>query len=205
MWHHYSRKRQVDIPGFLGDIESHLEPNHPYKDDDKVTWTHEGTHGINSDLRNNYHLASAYLLNNTAFGMTDITYWKLSDVAKEVPQDLRGDIYKLYMVEQQRYWNDTPCYVIDELSAYLNGTRSGHELKVGESRVRYSLDCAIEMYGYTGTLLKMGRSLSDINDLTSLLLFVKLRLIQIVKIYSTSFVKYDKYNKYVNLSRTPQY
>lgn len=206
MWYSYPPKRQVNITGYLGDVESHLSPNHPYKSDDKITWTHEGTHGINSNLRNAYKgEACVYLLDNTAFRMNQITYWKLSDIAREIPQNLRGDIYKLYMVDQQRYWNDTPLYTIDEMSAYLNGTRSGAQLKMGQSRVEYSLRCAIEMYGYSGTVYKMARNMADIKDLKSLLLFVKLRLVQLVKLYPNTFVTYDKYNTYVNLSRIPEY
>lgn len=35
------------------DIEQHLYFGHPYRDNDKITWVHEGTHGINSLLREN--------------------------------------------------------------------------------------------------------------------------------------------------------
>jgi hypothetical protein len=206
MWYQYPAKRVVNITGYLGEIESRLPPNHPYKDNDKVTWAHEGTHGVNSEMRNaEKNMATVYLLDNIAFKMNNITYYKLSDVAKEVPQELRGNIYKLYMVDQQRWWNDMPLYVIDELAAYLNGTRVGEQLQVEKSRVEYSLKCALEMYGYSGTLLRMLRTLDDIRNLTSLLQTIKVRLMRLVKSYPNVQPVFDQYNKYVNLTRTPIY
>jgi hypothetical protein len=38
----------------LGDIESHMPAGHIYRDNDKITWGHETTHGIHSRLRQKY-------------------------------------------------------------------------------------------------------------------------------------------------------
>jgi hypothetical protein len=46
----------------------------------------------------------------------------LAAVAAAVPISLRGRGYNLYLVQQQRYWNDAPTYVFDEWVAYTNGS-----------------------------------------------------------------------------------
>lgn len=48
----YPAKRSVTNLGkVLSDIDSHMPAGHIYQDNDKITWGHETTHGINSDLR----------------------------------------------------------------------------------------------------------------------------------------------------------
>ena len=48
--------------------------------------------------------------------------------AHMVPQDLRGPSYQLYLVQQRRDWNNEPLYLMDEWTAYTNGTECGREL-----------------------------------------------------------------------------
>lgn len=87
----------------LSNIESQLPNGHPYKDNDRITWGHETTHGINSRIRNTLagpKQNGIYILNNQAVLLPEppIT---LRDVAGVVPRDLRGQVYDLYLVRQQ--------------------------------------------------------------------------------------------------------
>ena len=110
----YTHAQFVNVPpfrgntigGFLGDIDSHLKAGHIYKDRDRVTWAHETTHGINSRIRNEFKVDNGYyLLDNRGFVLakSGITLRKL---ANAVPVNMRGPRYPLYLVDQQRWWND---------------------------------------------------------------------------------------------------
>ena len=141
--------------GFLGDIESRLPDGHPYKDRDKMTWGHEGTHGINARLRNglkNYN--AAYLLGGWVYFQSEPTT-TLSIVKNNVPQALRGGVFDLYLIEQQRYWNSQPLYILDEFSAYTNSVFVGDELKMSSDRVGYGFEKGIELLGYLEVLNKI--------------------------------------------------
>ncbi len=124
-WTHYAPVRSVrDLGPVLTDVESHLPQGHPYANPgDIVNWVHEGTHGVNSDLRQAYHRAGFYVLNDKAV-LIDNPALTLTAVAREIPASLRGFCYNLYFVQQLRDWNDTPTYPFDEWAAYTNGAES---------------------------------------------------------------------------------
>ncbi len=53
-WTDYPPIREVNSQGLgrvLADIESHMPAGHIYRDSDKITWGHETSHGIASNLR----------------------------------------------------------------------------------------------------------------------------------------------------------
>lgn len=118
----------------LGDIESHMPAGHPYRSSDKITWAHETTHGLNSYLRNalqkqgQARVQCLYVLNDRCVVLTEPRGVTLAQVASAVPAEQRGRVYQLYLVQQQRDWNDTPTYVLDEWVAYSNGAAVGKEL-----------------------------------------------------------------------------
>ena len=104
----------------VSDIESHLWDGNPYQDRDRINWVHEGTHGINSQLRETYRMPGFYVLNNRAVLIRepDTT---LATVAALVPPRLRGPVYATYLLRVQGYGFDQPSYVFDEWVAYTNG------------------------------------------------------------------------------------
>ena len=57
----FPKQKNISDPGTWGsvlyDIESHLPTSYgsTYRDNDRVTWGHETTHGINSHLRNYFN------------------------------------------------------------------------------------------------------------------------------------------------------
>jgi hypothetical protein len=169
MWTKFEKLRNVNIPGYLGDIESHLNPGHPYKDSDPITWGHEGTHGVNSLLRQNFPGNNGfYTLDDNCFIAPEPNF-KLRDVAKRVPRELRHDGYQLYLVQQQRWWNDSPLYVFDELSSYFNGTMVGVEISrdggnIDRSRLVYSFEKIIEFLGYAEAVLDLANQDEDLVD-----------------------------------------
>lgn len=154
-WVKLAAVRKATEPGVLGDIDSHLSAGHIYRDNDKVTWAHETTHGINARIRNeNRSKNGYYCLFNRGFTI-DSPKITLKDISNNTPASLKqGKTYSLYIVQQQRYWNDTPLYVIDELTAYTNGAIVGVENGM-KDRAEYSLECAKEMLEFSKIALNL--------------------------------------------------
>lgn len=141
------------VGGSLGDIDCRLKSFNNYdwknyRDDDKVTWAHEGTHGLNARIKIENKMAYGfYLLNGKAIVLSNPNF-TLKDLAKKIPKENRGKLYKLYIVDAQKWWNEKPLYCVDELSAYVNGCIVGIETGM-LNRAKYSLDNAKEMYIYS--------------------------------------------------------
>ena len=137
----------------LSDIESHIRPNHPYKASDKITWAHETTHGISSDLRQKFckpEENAFYVLRNQAVVVSNPAV-TIKETARLVPEDLRGKIYDLYLVKQAGDWNNTPTYLFDELVAYSNGSECALDLsskRLYNERRSDSFEFMLEMLAY---------------------------------------------------------
>lgn len=141
------RARQEDLGAVLSDVESMLPAGHPYKDNDRITWSHEGVHGINGRIKNELcgpTQEGIYILQGKAATLPSPRI-KLSNVANAVPRELRGDIYQLYLVDQQRYWNDRPLYVFNEWSAYYAGSlyREQHKIKQRGESCRFMMEAML--------------------------------------------------------------
>jgi len=147
----------------LDDLESRMPPNHIYRDVDRITWAHETTHGLNSRLRQKYdedryeyHMVvldeklvyqsrsgynAFYVLEGKSVILKepDIT---ISDVAKRIPQNLRGNVYNLYLIRSQSDWNNSPLYLYDEWVAYSNGSACRSDLRIRDriETVRYMFE-----------------------------------------------------------------
>lgn len=136
-WKRWPRVREVsdpDIGVVLGDIESHLPSRHGYSDRNKMTWAHEGTHGVNANIRNSLSNAkevfnALYVLQDRAVVLKEPNV-TIDAVARDIPKGLRGPSYGLYMVDQAVVWQDRPLYVMDEWVSYTNGAEAGKELNV---------------------------------------------------------------------------
>lgn len=113
----------------LQDIDSHLPAGHLYVDHNKITWAHETTHGINSEIRMNHldkvRFNGFYCLQDRACIIYE-PKTTIQAVASRIPKILQGPSYQLYLMESG--WNDTPLYLFDEWIAYTNGSETGREL-----------------------------------------------------------------------------
>jgi hypothetical protein len=119
---------------FLTDLETHLPAQYgkQYQAPDLVVHAHETSHGIHAHLRNQYALKRQrvncfYVGQNQAAVLAEPNV-KLSQVAALVPDPLRLGRFKLYLVRQQKDWENEPLYVFDEWVAYGNGARAGIEM-----------------------------------------------------------------------------
>lgn len=118
---------------YLTDIENHLDESEGtnYRDKDFITWAHETTHGINGwmnnklqDKRTHYHLYVGY---DKAVKIKQPKF-KITDVANMVPSSLQKGRFKLYLIDQQKGWDNEPVYLWDEWVAYCNGLEAGIEM-----------------------------------------------------------------------------
>lgn len=117
----------------MTDVIQHLPLSYgnTYYDNDKITYTHETSHGIHSHIRNNLNDTGErangfYIPGNRAALVVEPNIRK-SDIAQYVPQALRGSRFELYLIGSSD-WDDTPLYIWDEWNAYINGGEAGVEL-----------------------------------------------------------------------------
>lgn len=139
--------RQSGMGGSLGEIEDRMPGQHQYRASDVGTWAHETTHGLNSRIRQQAggtgQVNAFYLLGGKAMVLPEPRGVTLSKVAARIPANQRGSAYQLYFVEQQRYWQNEPLYLCDELACYLNGAAVRYEYGLD---VRSDLLHARELY-----------------------------------------------------------
>ena len=95
----------------------------------------------------------------------------IAHVAAKVPVSLRGPSYQLYLVEQRKYWNDRPLYLVDEWVAYTNGTCTGQE--IGEQGWYYELLQAHNFSVYCAVMLSEVKQRQPDYDLGDLKEFAK--------------------------------
>jgi hypothetical protein len=133
----YKITKNNNYSSYYNDVVEHVRPNEVFQDSDKITTIHETNHQLNSNLRQivrkNYKtpINCFYILGDNYVVLKEppIT---LNDIAIRVPKSLRGNGYQLYLIDQQRYWQNEPLYILDEWICYVNSTMAGIELRVEE-------------------------------------------------------------------------
>ena len=114
----------------LADIESRMPAGHQYAFPSMpMTWGHEVTHGLNSNLRMGRPNSNAIYCMDGKAAIVKEPRGRLSAVAARVPKSLRGPSYQLYLVQQRQYWEMEPTYILDEWTAYVNGSLVGREVR----------------------------------------------------------------------------
>lgn len=129
-----ARRDSPDYGPIVTDIEKHLPRVHDYRDKDKTSWVHEGTHGINGQLRSKYQRPSFYRLYDRAFVLrSGHPRTTLAAVAKQVPKAYRRGSWKSYCIEAQPWYNNESAFLFDEWSACLNQAVARWELKLEDT------------------------------------------------------------------------
>lgn len=124
------RQRFDDRHGsVVGDVERHLWPGHPYRSKELANWAHEGTHGVNSLLRNSRPGANGvYALEGRGVVLGEPRL-PLALVARLVEPEFRGYAYRFYLTgSAAQPWPQQPLYILDEWFACTNGTAAAVEL-----------------------------------------------------------------------------
>ena len=102
------------------DVLSHAK--NPVTNESRGTNVHETSHMISSQLRNeNKGNINGFYFENGRGVLIEQPDLTIKDVAPYVPSNLRGFRYQLYFVDQLRYWNDSPLYIMEEWNCYTLG------------------------------------------------------------------------------------
>jgi hypothetical protein len=120
-----------EYPETLRDILQHLPPADAMRareDDDLITWAHEGHHFVNSRL-SNPRMRGFYLLDSYSWRFPIPQRAKLIHVAEAVPKEHRGHVYRTYLLDAQKDWNDIALYPFDEALAYWTGAMVRQEIE----------------------------------------------------------------------------
>lgn len=171
-WMNFPKQKSVNNSNYgpvLTDIVEHLPSKYGSEYDDRslTTTGHETLHGICSELRNykasGRNMNGFYCLNDKAAFIANpqIT---IGDVAKRVPQSLRGSRYQLYLVTARKDWDDTPTYLIDEWVAYVGGVEVGvDQVKSGKTRdsSESRSDLIIGPIEFSYYVLAMGKAIEE--------------------------------------------
>jgi hypothetical protein len=132
-WPTQQTRPEANLGTVLPDIVDHLPASYgtAYDDPDPITWAHETSHGIASELRNNHTStqarANGFYCTSDKAGIIREPNMRKSEVARYVPALLQGPRFSTYITGQQA-WDDTPTYVFDEWVAYTNGGATGVDL-----------------------------------------------------------------------------
>jgi len=160
------------------DILAHLYVRDNSPTGDRVHQTHERTQAITAQLRNdNKGYEWFYVLNDRVFRMK-MPYLTIKQIAKNVPQKQRTQMYRTYLTDPLMlyYWNKNPEFLLDELTAYHNGTVCAIEDGLGrKARGKYSYKNFVEMLGFCEVMRRMVNKEYDAKDLDLYLNFMRKR------------------------------
>lgn len=144
------RERKGYVPA-LADVECHLEKPNEFYSSDQGTFTHEGTHGVNAQIRFGRGGFNAfYVLGNRCMVLREPNV-TLSTLANSIK--VRG---KAFWYLQRGVWDNQPLYVLDELTAYINGCQAYLELGKGADYA-HSRDYAWDLLRYARILAEIVR------------------------------------------------
>lgn len=158
----------ADWPCTLRDIAGRLPRNTDARDDDLITYAHEGSHFLCKG-RPGFH--GVYILGGERRWIPTpplIT----EQVLAAVPERHRGSIYKTYLRQgQSEYWATQPLMILDEWSAYTHGSMVRRELGVRE-RQETERHCAT-FARYAQVLHRLAKRCDgyDITELTAFCLW----------------------------------
>jgi hypothetical protein len=141
------------LPPVLEDIERHLPADHAYRFfDDLITWTHEGSHALCAMTSKPEGHTLLYCLEGRYVVLKNPDF-TIGDVAKRIPTEARGRIFKTYLVDQRKYWDDTPLYLLDEWVAYTHGSLARKQMN--QATRHETVEFMAEMYSYIVPMLEM--------------------------------------------------
>lgn len=157
-WEQSMPIREAAYDSVLREIEERMPIQHGYRSTDKMTHVHETTHGLNSRLRQRHTgMNCAYIVRlGGLFILLPEPNITLKQIADNIPEDMRGATYRLYLEQQRKYWNKQPLYVLDEFASYYNCTVYGLETKVKDhARINGSILHTLQFLYYAIELVEI--------------------------------------------------
>jgi len=125
----------------INDIEQHMPPQHIYRDNDKITWAHETTHGLDAEIRNRYQYENnCYYVLKNKYVILPRCKLSLVEIRNVIPDFVMRDTQHVNFYFDNHTWNNAQ-YILEEWTAYINGAYMYNEIKPrdGESEVVFAL------------------------------------------------------------------
>lgn len=122
--------REIKDNLIYADVLSHSKSKPFGNTDGRYTNVHETSHGISSEIRSNYRNQYEYQINGIymLFGKGVVLKEPkilITDITKNIPVQARGYRYKTYFIDQTKYWNEQPLYILEEWNCYILGAECG--------------------------------------------------------------------------------
>lgn len=112
----------------LADVANHCKQYSYFRvPGDQSTSAHEGTHGVNADIRNANAPACAFYCLEDRYMLLDEIKAHKRDAIPFIPDQLKYGRFSLYVAGQQA-WDSSPLYIFDEAIAYANGAACAIEI-----------------------------------------------------------------------------
>lgn len=125
----------------LDDLERHMPENHIYRDNNKITWAHETTHGLNQHLTNKFAPnARCYYIYENRYVIVPKPNMSLLNLYGRIPDFVRRDTAVLLHYFQNNTWDNSE-YILEEWVAYVNGCYARQDLKIesDDSEITFAL------------------------------------------------------------------
>jgi hypothetical protein len=124
--------RSIEDDTIYGDVLSHSEKTPFGNAHGRATNVHETAHGISSELTNKYYKNYSSKIEGLYYGngkgiILESPQLKINEVSAYIPEKFRSYRFQLYFIDQLKYWNDYPLYILDEWTAYIWGARCAVE------------------------------------------------------------------------------
>jgi hypothetical protein len=169
----------------LAEILAACPPGQEQQTGSLITIAHETTHAVNARVRNSFGDGSRfnafYVGQRTACVLREPRV-RLRAVLSFVPAELRHTGARLYLFEQAAHFEWQPLNILDEWTAYTNGTQAG--LDAGQSEA-HSLERTVEFCAYATALLlaveKFDPSYADREPLCEFIAWQLERVLQLVE------------------------
>ncbi len=119
-----------------------------------VSYCHEATHQLNSRIRNTFSrtgIHNAFYVGEGKYVIFRESKITLRHVCQFIPYNKRTGNYQTYFVNALKWWDNQPLYILDERTAYLNGTQAALEY---ESKLQGSDKIAQEFIFFAIALLQ---------------------------------------------------
>jgi hypothetical protein len=126
----------------------------PIEPGDFITWAHEAHHGVTAKVcpPGGYGI---YCGDGRSVIFRSHPKVTIGEVAASIPKADRGAIFQLYLVEQRRYWDRQPLYIVDEFNSYRVGAIARQQL--GWTRRQETERHAMEMSRYCRAMLALAK------------------------------------------------
>jgi hypothetical protein len=145
-WIAVSPVRQVNGEGLLAEIRSRVASDEGMERDTGSTQGHELSHFLAARIRNENGFNPpakafrAFYMYGGHAAIIEGPPVTIQDVMRATPPEYRGYAFKSYTdAETLAAWNDRPLYLVEEMTAYINGCVAGMETGTGQPEHHYRM------------------------------------------------------------------